>query len=235
MAETIDFSVLTLEELSRILVENKEEISMMTKENKNIKKIIDEKIVTTKKQDPKIPIYVPPIASAIEPTKKYELRIVTAPRPPIQIPDVPRPPMPTLRDALVEYLRENGGSFGTVDEFIAFHDKYMKSRAQAIEEEHKIAKDRAIQEAQLRAAQEPEPETVYKTSIVTVKQPKEKKRKTPSVVFEGETKQKRKKKQKPADNDEADNEEDDDAHTTTSASVSSSSSSAVHHDSIGLF
>lgn len=233
--DPINFSSLSIEELSKILVENKEEISMRTKDNKVIKKVIDEKIISTKKIDPKIPIYVPPIQSVVEPEKKYELRIVSAPRPPIKIPDVPRPPLPTLRDALVQYLRDNGGSFGTVDEFITFHDKYMKSRAQAVEEEYKIARDRAIQEAQLRASQEPEPEPVYKTSIVAMKQQKDKKRKAPTVVFEGEAKQKGRKKTKPVEEDEESgghgNHDDDDASTTASSAMTSS----IHDDNLRLF
>lgn len=191
-----EFDSLSIEELSSIFVENKEEISVRTKDNKAIKKVLDQKVVDTKKREPLAPIYVPPIKGVIEPDKTYEVKVIAAPRPPIKIPDVPRQPLPTLEECLNEYLSAHGGHFGIVKEFIAWHDKYIKEREKAIDEEYKLARDRAIQEAQLRAAQEPEPPTVYKTSIVgkKLKAPQDKKRKVPAVVFEGEAKTKKPKK-----------------------------------------
>ncbi len=217
MSETSEFETMSIEQLGRILVENKEEIGMRTKDNKIIKKVLDKKVFETKKIAPSAPIYVPPISGIIEPEKKYEVKIVAAPRPPIKIPDVPRTPLPGLEEILTDYLREKGGHFGTPKEFIAWHDKFLETRKKAIEEEYNLARDRAIQEAQLRAAQEPEPETVYKTSIVPMKVPKEKKRKAPTVVFEGEKKAKKVKRSVSSSSsvDDGENQDNDEEFSET--------------------
>lgn len=128
MSETSEFETMSIEQLGRILVENKEEIGMRTKDNKIIKKVLDKKVFETKKIAPSAPIYVPPISGIIEPEKKYEVKIVAAPRPPIKIPDVPRTPLPGLEEILTDYLREKGGHFGTPKEFIAWHDKFLETR-----------------------------------------------------------------------------------------------------------